>query len=131
MTGIKRHRIKLLLDNVAKGAFPHTFRPVLSGLVFLVLASFALADDMNPGAATAAAKENPYSAKAKIDLGLTLVRAGNGADAEKLFREALQDSPDPVRAHYGLGLIYEKQGDFVRSIAEYKEGIRKLQQGRK
>ncbi|WP_224985046.1 tetratricopeptide repeat protein [Geomonas agri] len=74
---------------------------------------------------------NPGNVEAMAGKGTVLARKGDLAAAEKLLRGALLQSPDPVRLHYELGLIYQKQGDFNRAVAEFKEGISKFRQGRR
>lgn len=78
-----------------------------------------------------ALKLNPRNAEAKAGKGSVLLHKGELATAEQLLREALAQSPDPVRIHYELGLLYQKKGSFDQAIAEFKEGIRKFQQGRR
>jgi tetratricopeptide (TPR) repeat protein len=73
---------------------------------------------------------NPRSGEARIGTGAALARKGEMEKAEQVLREALK-SPDPVRAHYELGLIHERRGEFGPAVAEFKEGIRKSQQGRR
>ena len=43
---------------------------------------------------------------------------------------AVPVDPNPVRTHYELGLVYEKLGDTEKAMAEFKEGIKKHEQGR-
>jgi outer membrane protein OmpA-like peptidoglycan-associated protein len=42
---------------------------------------------------------------------------------EKLYRQAVQLSPNCAEAHNNLGDVYEKQGKFKEAIAEYKKTI--------
>jgi len=53
------------------------------------------------------------------------------ADEIEALRRALVLNPHPVRVHYELGLLYEKQGDFGKAVAEYKEGLKKYQEGKR
>jgi Flp pilus assembly protein TadD len=78
-----------------------------------------------------ALKLNPRNAEAKTGKGIVLLRKGDFALAEQLLREALLQSPDPVKIHYELGLLYQKKGSFDQAVAEFKEGISKFQQGRR
>jgi tetratricopeptide (TPR) repeat protein len=77
-----------------------------------------------------ALKRNPRSFDAKIGKGAVLARRGKVKEAEEALREALVLNPNPVRAHYELGLLYQKAGEFEKAVAEFKEGIRKHEQGR-
>jgi len=78
-----------------------------------------------------ALKRNEHSHAAMTGEGIVLARAGNLKEAEQVLKAALVRNPDPVRTHYELGLVYEKEGDPEKALAEYKVGIAKYQQGRK
>jgi tetratricopeptide (TPR) repeat protein len=78
-----------------------------------------------------ALKRNEHSHAALTGEGIILARAGNLKEAEQVLKTALVRNPDPVRTLYELGLVYEKEGDPEKALAEYKEGIAKYQQGRK
>jgi tetratricopeptide (TPR) repeat protein len=77
-----------------------------------------------------ALKLNPRSHEAKTGRGAVLARQGKLLEAEGVLKEALLLNPNPVRAHYELGLVYKKLGDPDKALAEFKEGIRKHEQGR-
>ena len=74
---------------------------------------------------------NPRSHDALCGKGIAQVRKGNLDTAEQLFRDALTANPNPVRVHYELGLLYEKRGNIDKALAEYKEGLKKYQEGRR
>ena len=78
-----------------------------------------------------ALKLNPRSHEAKTGRGIVLGRQGEFEKAEQVLRDALVLNPNPVRVHYELGLLYEKHGDADKAIAEFKEGLKKYQEGRK
>jgi tetratricopeptide (TPR) repeat protein len=73
---------------------------------------------------------NPRSYEAKTGKGVVLARKGNFQEAEQVLKDALLLNPNPVRTHYELGLVYEKLGDLEKAVAEFKEGIKKHDQGR-
>lgn len=77
-----------------------------------------------------ALKLNPRMYDAKTGRGVVMARKGNLKEAEQALKEALLLNPNPVRTHYELGLVYEKLGDSLKAVAEFKEGIRKHEQGR-
>lgn len=77
-----------------------------------------------------ALKLNPHSYDAKTGKGVVLARKGNLKEAEEALKDALVLNPNPVRTHYELGLVYEKLGETEKAVAEFKEGIRKHEQGR-
>jgi Flp pilus assembly protein TadD len=78
-----------------------------------------------------ALKLNTRSHAAMTGEGIVLARKGNFKEAEQALKDALVQNPNPVRTHYELGLVYEKSGDIEKALAEYKEGIKKHQLGRK
>jgi Flp pilus assembly protein TadD len=77
-----------------------------------------------------ALKLNPHAHEAKTGRGVVLARQGNLQEAEGVLKDALLLNPNPVRTHYELGLVYEKLGDQEKALAEFKEGIRKHEQGK-
>lgn len=78
-----------------------------------------------------ALKLNHRSHAAMTGKGIILARSGKLAEAEQALAEALVQNPNPVRTHYELGLVYQKMGNLEKALAEYKEGIKKFQQGRR
>jgi cytochrome c-type biogenesis protein CcmH/NrfG len=78
-----------------------------------------------------ALKMNPRSFEARIGKGIVLGRQGQFEKAEAMLRGALILNPKPQRVHHELGLLYETKGDFARAIAEYKEGLKNYQEGKK
>ena len=77
-----------------------------------------------------ALKLNPRSYDAKTGKGVVLALKGNVQEAEEMLKDALLLNPNPVRTHYELGLVYEKLGNMEKAVAEFKEGIKKHEQGR-
>lgn len=77
-----------------------------------------------------ALKLNARAFDAKTGRGVVLARQGKLKEAEQVLQDALLLNPNPVRTHYELGLVYEKLGNLDKAIAEFKEGIRKHEQGR-
>jgi len=77
-----------------------------------------------------ALKLNPRAHEAKTGRGGVLARQGNLQEAEAVLKDAVTLNPNPVRTHFELGLVYEKLGDPEKALAEFKEGIRKHEQGR-
>jgi len=65
-----------------------------------------------------------------VEKGIAMAEKGDLKGAEKSLREALRLNPNPARVHYELGRIYEKLGDPMQAIAEYKAGIEALKQRR-
>ena len=95
----------------------------------LLLGKGALNEAME--AFDAALKLNPRSFEARVGKGIVLGRQGEFAKAEQVLRDALVLNPNPVRVHYELGMLYEEQGDFDNAVSEYKEGLKKYQEGKK
>ena len=44
--------------------------------------------------------------------------------AEKEFRSILQKNENSADAHYGLGVLYEKQGDSAKARAQWRRVLR-------
>lgn len=78
-----------------------------------------------------ALKLNPRSVEAKVGKGIALGRLGEYSKAEKALREALPLNPNPARVHYELGVLCERRGDFTGAVTEYKEGLKRYQEGMK
>lgn len=62
--------------------------------------------------------------KAKCQLALILVEQKDFTAASSEFESILQKDTNFADAHYGLGVIYEAQGDMVRARAEWRKTIR-------
>jgi len=78
-----------------------------------------------------ALKINPRSLEGKIGRGVALGRLGDFGKAEQALRDALPLNPNPARVYYELGLLYERRGDFAKAVSEYKEGLKRYQEGMK
>lgn len=78
-----------------------------------------------------ALKLNPRSVEAKIGKGIAMGRLGEYGKAEQALREALPLNPNPARVHYELGVLCERRGDFAGAVSEYKEGLKRFQEGMK
>ncbi len=97
-------------------------------LAYLLVGKGALDDAMR--SFDEALKLNPRMFAAKTGRGVVLARKGELKAAERILQDALLLNPNPVRTHYELGLVYEKLGDPEKAMAEFKEGIKKHEQGR-
>ena len=75
--------------------------------------------------------QQPLAHAAKTGKGIVLARKGDLKGAARVLREALVLNPDPVRAHYELGRVYQRLGDFDRAVTEFKAGLEKFREGRK
>ncbi len=62
---------------------------------------------------------------AKLILGLIQLKRERLDDAEKLLKEAIAVNPDPIRAHYYLGQLYERKGDFKLAAEHYREALKR------
>ena len=63
-----------------------------------------------------ALERNPESAQAHADLGSLLENQGNMIEAEKHYRQAVQQKNPPTKALYNLGMILAKQNNFDEAI---------------
>ena len=57
-------------------------------------------------------------------LGEFFVEENELEDAEKEFRSILQKNENSADAHYGLGVLYEKQGDNAKARAQWRRVLR-------
>ncbi len=59
--------------------------------------------------------------EAKNYLGNIYFEKGNYDKAEQQFNDVIENYSNCADAHYGLGLIYEKQGNLVKARAEWRQ----------
>ena len=57
-------------------------------------------------------------------MGNTLIKEGDYEGAQKEFEAILAKNENSADAHYGMGLIYESQGDLVKARAEWRKTLR-------
>lgn len=57
-------------------------------------------------------------------LGTIYIDEANYTDAKTEFETILKKNPNSADAYYGLGVIYEKQGDMVKARSEWRKAIR-------
>lgn len=62
--------------------------------------------------------------RSRILLGNIYIEDKNYDGAEKEFNAVLEKNENSSDAHYGLGLVYEGQGDLVRARAEWRRALR-------
>ena len=62
--------------------------------------------------------------KCRYELGLVFVSEQKMSEAQNEFDTILEKQPNSADAHYGLGVVYENQGDLVRARAEWRRAIR-------
>ncbi len=62
--------------------------------------------------------------KCRYNLGTIFLMEGKVDEAKAEFDTILEKEPNSADAHYGLGVIYETQGDLIRSRAEWRKAIR-------
>ncbi len=77
-----------------------------------------------------ALKLAPGSHAAKTGKGIVLSHKGDLKGAEEMLKDALRLNPDPVRTYYELGVLYMKLNQPEKAVQEFREGIRKFEQGR-
>jgi Tfp pilus assembly protein PilF len=49
---------------------------------------------------------------------------GLHAEAERSFRTAMRTSPEYAKAHYNLGVLFERQGRVEEAAAEFRTALR-------
>jgi tetratricopeptide (TPR) repeat protein len=58
------------------------------------------------------------------NIGAELIRVGRPAEAIPVLQEAVGIAPGDPRAHYDLGVAFERTGDRERSLAEFRDAVR-------
>lgn len=69
-------------------------------------------------------KDENLELKSRNELAMILADEGDTAGAAAEFSAILEKDANFADAHYGLGVIYETQGDLVRARAEWRKTIR-------
>lgn len=69
-------------------------------------------------------KDDKLKFKSSILLGQIYLEEENYTEAQKEFETILQNDPNYADAYYGIGVIYEKQGDLVKARAEWRKALR-------
>lgn len=62
--------------------------------------------------------------KCRYLLGTLLLEEGKIIEAEKEFSTIIEKNSDSADAYYGLGLIYELQGDIVQARAQWRKALK-------
>lgn len=62
--------------------------------------------------------------KSRVLLGNTLIKEKDFAGAQKEFEAILAKNENSAEAHYGMGLVYENQGDLVKARSEWRKTLR-------
>ncbi len=62
--------------------------------------------------------------KCRYEIGMILIDRQRLAEAASEFETILQKEPNSADAHYGLGVIYEAQGDLVKARAAWRKALR-------
>ena len=68
-------------------------------------------------------EENPADSFLQHALALEYIKAGNDAEAQKLFENILSREPGYVGSYYHLAKLLERQHDEDAAIAVYKKGM--------
>ncbi len=62
--------------------------------------------------------------KCKFEIGQILVAEGKYEEALSEFNTILEKTPNSADAHYGLGVLYETQGDLIKARAEWRKAVK-------
>ena len=62
--------------------------------------------------------------KSRVLLGNTLLKEKDFAGAQKEFEAILAKNENSAEAHYGMGLVYESQGDLAKARSEWRKTLR-------
>jgi tetratricopeptide (TPR) repeat protein len=99
--------------------------------LFFCLTGFSICALLSAQPAEALDSGTGTGAEAMAQVATAAPGEGKISDEIEALRRALVLNPHPVRVHYQLGLLYEKEGDFGKAVAEYKEGLKKYQEGKR
>lgn len=69
-------------------------------------------------------KDDTLVLKSRVLLGNIYIDEEKYADAEQEFTAVLGKNENSADAYYGLGVIYEKQGDLVKARSEWRKALR-------
>lgn len=69
-------------------------------------------------------KDEKILMKSHLLMGKIDIEQEKFEDAQKEFEIILQKNENSADAHYGLGIIYEKQGDLVKARSEWRSTLR-------
>ena len=62
--------------------------------------------------------------KSRLMLANIYLEEENITDAMKEFEEVLKNNPNSDDAHYGIGVIYEKQGNLIKARSEWRNALK-------
>ncbi len=62
--------------------------------------------------------------RCRNQLGLLFLEDNKSAEALEQFNAVLEKDINSADAHYGIGLVYEKQGDMIKARYEWRQAIR-------
>jgi hypothetical protein len=67
---------------------------------------------------------NPASAQEHLNLGLALLRAGEGAEGVAEIEKAKQIDPSLPHTYFNLGIEFKKSGDIDRAVSEFEQMVK-------
>ena len=62
--------------------------------------------------------------RCRNQLGLLFLAENKTAEALEQFNLVLEKDVNSADAHYGIGLVYEKQGDIIKARYEWRQALR-------
>ncbi|MCK9169196.1 MAG: tetratricopeptide repeat protein [Treponema sp.] len=69
-------------------------------------------------------KDDILVLKSRVLLGTIYTDEGKYTDAEQEYMTVLEKNENSADVYYGLGVIYEKQGDLVKARSEWRKALR-------
>jgi Tfp pilus assembly protein PilF len=68
-------------------------------------------------------EQNPADSFLQHALALEYIKAGNDAEAQKIFENILQQEPGYVGSYYHLAKLFERNGNTDAAIKWYEKGM--------
>lgn len=73
-------------------------------------------------------KLDPSDSFIQHALALEYIKAGDDAEAQKLFENILQRQPEYVGSYYHLAKLFERNGDIESAVKWYEKGMEQAKQ---
>ena len=69
-------------------------------------------------------KANPKDDDALVYRSQMQINSGDVSDAAQTLQAVVKEAPNNIKAHYALGVAFQKQGNLERAVSEWREALR-------